>query len=145
VHGLDTVLFVRDEPEPASARPSAASPPPLESRPSPAAVALFEQQRRHLQSAQSARAPKRGSGSSELPPLPTASPELTGSVFKKDVRFSDEEEAFFAREAELASAEVDSFADLEEPTTTPPPKGWFGRRPRADKFSKPQRKTPPKR
>jgi len=77
----------------------------------------------------------------------SAAPVATKAPPLKEVAFTDEEEDFFARESEIAKAEVDTFDDLE-PAQPSPTKGapakrrWFGLGP---KFAAPAPKAPTKK
>jgi|GEM_PF-2180405 len=81
---------------------------------------------------------------------PADKPANGKAMSLKEVEFSDEEEEFFAREAELAKAEVDTFDDLE-PSSAPVKRRWFGfggSKPSQNqgqrKFTGPSGKAPPK-
>jgi len=84
------------------------------------------------------------------PVVEPAKPANGKAMTLKDVAFSEEEEEFFAREAELAKAEVDTFDDLE-PSSAPVKRRWFGfggSKPAQNqgqrKFTGPSGKAPPK-
>jgi CheY-like chemotaxis protein len=98
-----------------------------------------------------ATAPKGATGATvrDKDPKPAAArAAVTGPVTKapplKEVAFTAEEEDFFARESELAKAEIDTFDDLEPSRPQAPVKRrWFGLGP---KFVAPASKpAPPKK